>query len=1187
MSEQEPIYMTRAEYNRQKAQEQNYIPPYNVTGQENVEKPFVPPADDPASPTRTVYNTKGEVQEVRANPAYQGRSSGQRFFDGFKDAVNYGSTGWISRKLVANSADLSPDFAFDGGYDRKSFIADTIRIAKLEGGPVPTEAQVEAEWRRVTQSRREEFKQGLIETQRQNRVEGQQLEKADPSSGWNIVPWFGGQMLGSAGPETFIAPEIKVFQALGKFAPTVGKMAGAAAVSAGADAFYQGLDVADGVADKYSPGQTIFAGLTGAGFQGTLEGLAGAGGKFAKMFRSEMAPSIVGEVDPTTGRVNAGSVVRLPEDIELHPGPNGDAIVYKVGSSSTGKVTDGQTRVLPKDYFDGEGAWAVPIISELNAQDADFRVTFNADLDPVIVQMDRGAIDPFLPPELKDSAGDFHRVYDKTGESYLVNTKRTSDVREPDTNAAPTTVADEIVGETIVVTAQKAEKKGKKAKQEQAGSLSPAEEVSLDAPVLPAAPEPVISPEARLVQAIKEALPVRAEQDEVYTKIRGERIAAAESVAAKLRGVDRANALSAGMAGKMDKIAFESIASKFTQKESDSLFDIIGDSTLDSFKKLSADSGLHKLLNTEGGILPAPKELEQLSKVFGPEFVKELMVKRTSKDKNIQLLTEGLNLPRSALATLDLSGPLRQGITTSSRKEFYSSLPAMFKAFREGFSGGAKYAEGYNGPRTGNTITDEILKRPSYPDMEESGLFIARDDVTGFNAKEEDFLNNWVEKIPGGIGKLSKGSNEAYKGFLNQLRADLYDNLMSKYTRNGEEVSADFKKGLARYINTTTGRGDLTSVSKTLNAVTKGRIDDVDNITPLLNAGFFSPRLMKSRFDILFNAKYYAQLPHKVRVEQARDLLATGGLITTILSMAKMQGLDVETDPRSSDFATIRDGRTRYDITGGFKQYVTLAARLASGQTKTSEGNVKTLDRTDQRFTENEGDVAARFLRSKLAPVPAYLLNMYQGSNIVGEKFNPSTDAVKMMIPLFVQSLADAYEEEGLTGAAKASPGLFGVGVSTYDNSKPKPEELATQPKQGVEDVLNEEVQPLQMSRAEYARLKQQELKANPSLVNLDGASGGPSVAASLVNDIFPDVVITSTTRGEDHPLSKANPNSDHLLTKNTIDVRPIAGMSLEEFVEELEANGVSVLDFNDETGGKGPKWKTGSHWHLQVDTGE
>ena len=167
-----------------------------------------------------------------------------------------------------------------------------------------------------------------------------------------------------------------------------------------------------------------------------------------------------------------------------------------------------------------------------------------------------------------------------------------------------------------------------------------------------------------------------------------------------------------------------------------------------------------------------------------------------------------------------------------------------------------------------------------------------------------------------------------------------------------------------------------------------------------------------------------------VRKQALRDLASFGAITATVLGLAVQAGYDVETDMRSSDFGKIRDGKTRYDVLGGFSQYLTLAARISTNQTKTLKGQVRKLT----PFTGgNRLDVTERFFENKLAPIPSYFADYLRGTNPVGEKFHPGKDAIKRFIPLVLQDMAKGWQEEGVTGVAKKTPAILGVGSNTFD----------------------------------------------------------------------------------------------------------------------------------------------------------
>jgi hypothetical protein len=238
---------------------------------------------------------------------------------------------------------------------------------------------------------------------------------------------------------------------------------------------------------------------------------------------------------------------------------------------------------------------------------------------------------------------------------------------------------------------------------------------------------------------------------------------------------------------------------------------------------------------------------------------------------------------------------------------------------------------------------------------------------------------------------------------------------------------------ITRYINAATGRGNLHKSLKPAAEVLAGVL--------------FSPRLMASRVALL-NPAFYVNLARDNPIaakEAVKDLVATGGLITSVLSLAAASGAEVETDPRSSDFAKIKIGKTRFDIAGGFQQYLKLAAQIWTGEKVTSKGNVIKLGegyRGDTRRTVTED-----FFYSKFAPIASYISDAMEGKNPIGEPFEPVEDALQRFIPLFMQDLGEAYKEYGAKGLLTGVPAIFGVGVSTYGEREKAPSKA--KPKSG------------------------------------------------------------------------------------------------------------------------------------------
>jgi murein DD-endopeptidase MepM/ murein hydrolase activator NlpD len=531
--------------------------------------------------------------------------------------------------------------------------------------------------------------------------------------------------------------------------------------------------------------------------------------------------------------------------------------------------------------------------------------------------------------------------------------------------------------------------------------------------------------EEKIMRALREAKPLTNEQRSLYHEERSQRASSLANLQKEGGSLDNYRKQLGAASGDLPRVDYESIAKDFTPDDYSQLFNKInGSNSLLPYEKLTAQSALVKLLSEEGSRLPTPSEIRLLSEVFHPDFIESLLKNQPLIEQLKKTAISALNVPRALMASADISAPFRQGIFLIGRKEFWKSLGPMFKVL---------FSE-----KNSRALLDEIKGRDSWKLMKEAGLAITDPHNHFLLDKEEDFMTDLAEKIPL-WGRVVKGSNRAYSGFLNRLRADYFDHMITKYEEAGINLAHDKKrtKGLAKFINSATGRGDLGK----LNAA-----------APLLNNLFFSPRLIKARIDML-NPITYVQSDPIVRKEAWKNLMALGGVATGVAGLASMAGMDVETDPRSSDFMKPKIGNTRYDILGGFQQYIRLGAQLATNSKITSKGDEQELG-GEGPFDDSKATLIKKFFRSKQNPIVSFGWNYAHGENVIGEKFDRTQDAMpgsgkfmvpsevmERFIPMASQDIIDAYNEHGNKGVLMAAPALTGVGVQTYDPNAKKEEE--------------------------------------------------------------------------------------------------------------------------------------------------
>jgi hypothetical protein len=520
-------------------------------------------------------------------------------------------------------------------------------------------------------------------------------------------------------------------------------------------------------------------------------------------------------------------------------------------------------------------------------------------------------------------------------------------------------------------------------------------------------PNPEADPVQTIITALKEAKPLTKEQQALYNQGRKKQFAQMMSARGRQGGESGFRGELGALKGGLPKVQFETLRGKISQEHIDGLFNKVNEANIGEWEKITAKSGLAKILGESGGSLPTPSEQSLLHDVFGAEFTQTLLDKRSTWQKFLAGSQEALNLPRSLMASFDVSAPLRQGVFFIGRpKQWAPAVVQMLKSF------GSEKAY--------RIVQDQISSRPTYKLMREAKLALTDAGPLIAN-REERFMSNLGEKIPV-VGVGVRASDRAYTAFLNKLRADTFDDLYSKAQALGIDRPG-LTDDLAKFINSATGRGDLGSLNKAV---------------PVLNGIFFSPRLMASRLNLL-NPAYYAKLDPFVRKEALKSLFTMTAVAGTALGLAKAGGASVGTDPRSADFGKIRVGNTRYDILGGFQQYIVLASRLLSGSTVSSiTGKEQSLTGGYKPTTRK--DIIIKFLQSKENPVLSFVTGMLDGTDQAGSQFRVMPELVDRFLPMITQDINDIAQEKGFAQAVgMAIPSSFGVGVQTYGKEIPVP----------------------------------------------------------------------------------------------------------------------------------------------------
>lgn len=374
---------------------------------------------------------------------------------------------------------------------------------------------------------------------------------------------------------------------------------------------------------------------------------------------------------------------------------------------------------------------------------------------------------------------------------------------------------------------------------------------------------------------------------------------------------------------------------------------------------------------------------------------------------------DAINIPRSLMATGDMSYVLRQG--------------AVIGASHPGRAAGAftDAVKAYFSKNTAEEIDYVLRNSKEALKREKAGLYIAPLNRASLETAEETFMSNLAGKIPG-IGKIVEASERHFVTGLNKLRADVFDDFARKYPEASDETLALY----ADFLNKATGRGNLGKGGAEAKA--------------FLNAIFFSPRNAISRLQTP-TALITSWKDPIARKEIAKDLAKFTGVVSTALYLAKLNGAEVNLDPHSSDFLKMKWGNTRVDILAGFQQPVRALLRIAFAGPELRSGKDvltgKSFDRDGifEREKRDPAKIVQQFLEYKASPPLSLGRTLITGQNAVGEKMEVDEALLRSVVPLFLQDLDETMKEQGYAkGAAFGAAGFLGAGVNTYDKNKKK-----------------------------------------------------------------------------------------------------------------------------------------------------
>lgn len=414
-------------------------------------------------------------------------------------------------------------------------------------------------------------------------------------------------------------------------------------------------------------------------------------------------------------------------------------------------------------------------------------------------------------------------------------------------------------------------------------------------------------------------------------------------------------------------------------------------------------------------MLDAVQEKEDAKHEFDIALLKDEERNMTAAQKTFKAGKLIVGTIKAIKSGIDASGALIQNFAP------LTSYPSSwFKAFFNSWSDFAsekKFNRWHTQLKNNKAVWDLIQK---------SGLQITQPSALKEAQREEVFSNNVLDKSfkigdkTYNIGKYTtKPFERLFTSMGNALRVDVFLKIAEKWYEEGKtfESNPEDYKSLANMLNTMTGRGKLAP--------------SIQRASDLIGGAIWSPQLMASRLNILgisdvvlppLRGKgYYAGLSPEVRKMQIKNTAQMIGAGLALMSLASISGADeVDFDPESPTFGTIRIGNKRIPVFSNFTKYVKAIVQSATGKQRI-EG-----ERVEKRIEQT----AYKFFRSGLPPSTGLIVDAITGVDYSGQPVTAEGMIKGTLVPISIESIGKELKRDGALGAATGLGQFFGLNIT-------------------------------------------------------------------------------------------------------------------------------------------------------------
>lgn len=385
--------------------------------------------------------------------------------------------------------------------------------------------------------------------------------------------------------------------------------------------------------------------------------------------------------------------------------------------------------------------------------------------------------------------------------------------------------------------------------------------------------------------------------------------------------------------------------------------------------------------------------------------------------KNIRRVQQVLALKRLVQTSLDLSIPLRQGVSIMLN-------PRTASLGVKGY--GKMVAQVFNEKEYQRMMFD-IRSSDAFLESKDDGIVYTETSSSDPETRDESHpTESFLYKIPY-IREPFRASERAAAAWTNYARYELYQRGVKMLLSQGKtrENAKQAYEDMAARVMVDTGRGKIPGIEDKSPSKTDTWIKRA------LGNMFYGARLMSSTFRKL-NPLYYfnPKVDRSVRIQALKDMagyVSSQIILTTAIAAAT--GATVSLDWDDPDFLKLRWGKRVIDLSAGQSTYIRTFMRLVNAAYNRASPYVSKEDA--EKYSKFAKQSVETFFRNKLAPNTSYGVNAFMGENTIGEKFDP-LEIIKIY-PMYGDDLVKAFEEGSPLDAAIILPiGISGLGYQEY-----------------------------------------------------------------------------------------------------------------------------------------------------------